>query len=55
MNADQINNLWDEAVKQRAALAEEMFAHNKKPTPTDVIAVALAHPEAYEIVVRVKG
>lgn len=54
MHSDEVNAMWERAVRAKAQLAEELFANGGKPTPTDIIAVALAHPEAYEINIIVK-
>lgn len=54
MNSDEINALWNRAVKERAHMAEMLFATGGKPTQTDMIAVALAHPETYDILIKLK-
>lgn len=45
---------WAEAVRQRAEEAEAKVRRGEKADPDDVVAVALAHPEAYEVVVRLR-
>ena len=56
MTHDERIEAWKRAIADRAALAEENFAKGEgHVTPEDTIAVALAHPEAYEVSVRLRG
>ena len=55
MNTDQINEVWEAAIQMKAALAEVMFAEGMKPSEKDMVAVALAHPEKFDILIRLKG
>lgn len=56
MTHDARITAWKRAVEDRAALAEEHFAKGGAAvTPEDMVAVALAHPESYEIQIRARG
>jgi hypothetical protein len=54
MSPDEINALWKRAITAKAELANELFQSGSTVTPDDVVAVALLHPESYEIVIKAK-
>lgn len=45
---------WFEAIRQRAEAAEAKFAKGEPLTQHDTVAVALHHPEKFEIMVKAK-
>jgi hypothetical protein len=54
MDADQVNEVWEAAIQAKAALAETMFANGTMVTKTDMVAIALAHPEKFDILIQLK-
>lgn len=48
----QERDWWQEAVRQKAEEAEAKFHRGEEVTKDDVVAVALLHPEKYQIAVR---
>lgn len=54
MNDDEIVTNFREAVAARAELAERNHAKGLPLTPEDITAVALAHPDSYEVQVRLR-
>lgn len=50
MNASE----WQRAIESRAAQLERDYENGAKVTPCDVIVIALAHPESYDVFVKSK-
>lgn len=45
---------WADAVKLKAGAAEARFAQSEPITSDDMVAIALVHPEKFEINIKLK-